>query len=384
MIQKVTNKRNTVVLIAPLGEPSKRVRLAKTIRLIGEDYNCDIAFWGWRRTAGEDLGKNMDGIIETRLLIKGGGFRNIFARLFYIAYIFSVFVTVLRHAPRRVYCLGLETALPVWFASLFRPRIRYVFDDPDRLILLWPLPKLVERMLIYLETKVSMASVAHILPTKKRYDYNNKKQVEISNMPDLRQVSEALKKAPIREKGKLLVYVNGWLDISRGLNLLDCVAETLDLEGNSDIVFNVAAGRITGDASRFLKRSCVRYLGSLSQIDSLAQYPVNDVVVTFYDPSVRINRYALPNKWGDAMAMGTPVICNTGILTAEPLLASGAAFGVSFENADDLVNLLKDLSLNYNRLEEAKISITVLGRQQTYFEKSMTPVLSAFLGVLEP
>src|SRR5690606_18645492 len=74
MTENAGRNMETVVIIAPLGEPGKRVRLAKTIRLISDDHGCDVAFWGWRRTPKESLGAGMEGISESRALITGGGF----------------------------------------------------------------------------------------------------------------------------------------------------------------------------------------------------------------------------------------------------------------------------------------------------------------------
>jgi len=48
--------------------------------------------------------------------MKGGGYRNKKARLFYLWWMVCVFVFVLIRGPRHIYALGLETALPIWLA----------------------------------------------------------------------------------------------------------------------------------------------------------------------------------------------------------------------------------------------------------------------------
>lgn len=373
------NSKDTVVLIAPLGEPGKRVRLAKTIRIIKDRYHYNISFWGWRRTPNESLGANLDGVIETRALLTGGGFRSVLTRFYYLIWMLRVFLALLWRAPPRIYCLGLETALPAWVASRLRPRIKYVFDDADRLVMLWALPKPVEKLIVALEKRVSRDAVIHIIPTLERYDYRTTKLYEIANMPDKNQVEEAKRFQKSKEDDRLHVYVNGWLDRTRGLDLIDQVAEILEQGNCKDIVFNVAIGRVTGELTKFLHHSNVNHLGSLTHTQSLAQYPANDVVVTFYDPAIRINRYALPNKWGDAIAMNTPIVLNEEIRTAKPLITCGAALTVPFNDPATLAALLRDLCYDKKLLTAARVAITSISKNYKPFDEAIDPVMTTFL-----
>lgn len=380
MIQKKFDYSKTMVLIAPQGEPGKRVRLAKMIRIIKGRYNYDMAYWGWQRLPYETLGANLDGIVVSRALLTGGGFSSALTRFFYLAWMLRVFLAVLWHAPQRVYCLGLETALPTWVASIMRPRIKYIFDDADRLILLWNLPKPVERIITFLEKRVSRDAVTHIVPTLERYNYYTPKLYEIANMPEKEQVEEAKRLTELKRDNRLHIYVNGWLNKTRGLDLINRTAEILERENCSDIVFNLAANieSITGKLRDFKERSNVNYLGHLTHIQSLAQYPANDVVITFYDPTIRINRYALPNKWGDAISMDTPIILNEGIETATPLITAGIAFTVPFNNPEALVKLLCDLHRDKSRLVVAKTAIANIKNNYKSFDEAVIPVLTCF------
>lgn len=381
MNKKKFDYDNMVVLIAPHGEPGKRVRLAKMISVIKKRYNYDIAYWGWRRTLNDKVGADLDDIDESRTLLAGGGFRSILARFYYLAWMFQVFFAVLWYAPERVYCLGLETALPVWIASRLRQRISYIFDDADRLVLLWNLPKPVEKFIATLERRVSRDAVTHIVPTLERYDYRTTKLYEIANFPEESQVEEACHSAIAKQDDRLHVYVNGWLNKSRGLEVIDHAAEILERENCNDIVFNVAinAGRATGVLSNFLKRCNVNHLGYLSHTESLAQYPANDVVVTFYDPAIRINRYALPNKWGDAIAMDTPIILNEGIETALPLITANIALTVPFDNPSAFVALLRELHCDNSRLVVSRKAIAEIKDNYKSFDEAIIPVLAALL-----
>ncbi len=382
MSQKKIYYDKTVVLVAPLGEPGKRVRLAKMIRVIKNHYHHDIAYWGWKRTPEESLGADLDGVIESSALLTGGGFRSGLTRFYYLLWMLRVFLAVLWHAPHRIYCLGLETALPVWIASRLRHRICYVFDDADRLVLLWNLPKPVEKIITALEQKVSRDAINHIVPTLTRYDYRTSKLYEIANIPEQNQVEEAKRIAEPKQDNRLHVYVNGWLNKSRGLEMIDRAATILEQRNCKEIVFNVAinTGRTTDDQLSFLKHSNVNNLGYLTHVDSLARYLANDVVVTFYDPTIRINCFALPNKWGDAIMMGTPIILNEGIETAAPLTTAGAAFTVPFDSPDAFVALLRDLHRDGNRLSVAQTAIANIKNNYKPFDAAIIPVMNAFFG----
>ncbi|WP_396956969.1 hypothetical protein [Nitrosomonas sp.] len=381
MSQKQIDYDKTVVLIAPHGEPGKRVRLAKTIRVIKNNYNRDIAYWGWKRKSDETLGANLDGIVESRALLTGGGFRSALTRFYYLAWMLRVFLAVLWHAPQRIYCLGLETALPVWTASKLRPHIKYIFDDADRLVLLWNLPKFIEKIITALEQQVSQNAVAHIVPTLARYDYRTPKLFEIANVPEQNQIEEARHIAKSKQDHRLHVYINGWLNESRGLKLIDHTAMILDRENCSDIVFNVAinTGRQTSDQLSFLEHRNVNNLGYLTHAQSLAQYLANDVVVTFYDPAIRINRYALPNKWGDAIVMGTPIVLNEGIETAAPLISAGVAFTVPFDDPGAFASLLRDFHRDDNQLIAARATIVDIKDNYKPFDEAIIPVMDAFI-----
>jgi len=368
-----------ITIIAPLGEPSKRVRLAKIISILHEEFDASISYWGWRREKYESLGQGMDEVKSVRAIVSGGGYRRATTKFYYLLYVVRVFFLVLYHAPNHVYALGLETALPVWLASRIRRKISYVFDDADRLLLVMKFPAIFERWLVKLEKKTSADSVKHIIPTKERYNYETIKQIVVENSPNKVQVSLA-QRVNVSDRrlddDRFVVYVNGWIDRTRGLKLLESAARIL-VQDRKDmsILFRVAVKTITDDAKDFLSLSNVEHLGSLSHVESLAQYSVSDVVVTFYDPSIVINRYALPNKWGDAIAMECPIICNSEVNTATNLFKTGAAFAVTFNNPEKLADLLQHLRANPRVVEKARQSIQRHKQSLLYFDVVVYDIL---------
>jgi len=372
----------TIHIITPSGTPAKRVRLAKTLKLLAATGH-PLEYYGWERAAGEPLAEGMDGIVVNKALMSGGGYRSKKARLYYLWWMVVVFTFVLTRAPRRVYALGLETALPIWLASRIRRRTQYVFDDADRFLLIFSLPGPVEKFLAFLERKVSRDSLAHIIPSTARYDYATPKMTEVFNMPSETQIgeAEAIAKdaAPSATSAALRVYVNGWLDPTRGLTLIDGAVAELTERGRADITFKVAVGNLTAEPPAFFSHDNVNYLGSLTHLQSMAEYKTSDAVLTFYDPAIRINRFAIPNKWGDAIAMGTPVIVNEGVQTAAPLRDAGAAFTVPFDAPKALADLLCDLADNPAKVEAARKAASGLRSRYVYFDEAMAPVIGTLI-----
>ena len=371
--------RQTVFMIAPLGDPSRRVRLAKVISLLRDGHDRDIVYAGWAREKSEPLGRNIEGVVASHRLLSGGGYRSRFTRPLYLLWIMKVFFFLLWRAPREVYALGLETALPAWMASRIRPRIRYIFDDADRLLTFWTVPGWAYKLILFFEKRTSKASVYHIVPTFGRYEYENARMIEISNLPNEDQIDAAQSIEAFPRNDKLNVYVNGWLDPTRGLNLLDGAAARLIERGRDDIVFNVAIGRLTEERPAFFSRPNVNHLGSLTHVESLAEYRRNQLVVTFYDPAIRVNRFAVPNKWGDAIVMGTPIIANSEVETARSLLDAGAAFAIPFHDGEALAELLVALKDNPGTLDAARQAIIRVRPLYETFDKAMAPVLGKLL-----
>lgn len=342
--------------------------------LLNQQSKARFDFWGWKRTESDSLGAKSPNIDNVKCLLEGGGHGTSSARFRYFIWMIKVFLAVIRHRPRDIYCVGLETALPVWFACLFSPRTRYIFDDPDRLVMLFSMPGLVKRILIMLEKRVSKKSKAHITPSFQRYNYHNKQMFEVPNTPTRMQVSEANKRKCIPPDDHLSIYINGLLTEARGLNLIIEAAEYLQHTLNEQVHFYVASLRHTDELEPLLSCKNVTYLGALNQIESLIQYTRSHFALTLYDPNSDINRYAVPNKWGDAIFMSTPLLLNDGLITSRPLIDVGAAITMPYQ-AKALGQMVKKIALDMTLYERAKKGIEALQFDVDYFDDIVLDIL---------
>lgn len=369
-----------ITLIAALGSPERRVRLFKSVNVFKNFADCDIEFWGWRRETDEVLGADWNLISSQRAILSGGGYRNASSKPLYILWALSVFFNVVFNGPKRIYCLGLETAAPVWFATRIRRKSKYVFDDADRLVMAWKLPKHIESVVRWIEKKASNASEAHIIPVKELYDYSTDKMCLVYNMPTTAQIIEA-KSLPLpQKKDGLVVYVNGTLNPTRNMEAIEKCAKLLSQESNTKIFFKLATPKRIDGADQITTLYNVENLGWLPQDKALAHYRNSDVVLTLLDVNaVQSYRFAWPNKWGDAVSMGTPIIVNNDMITAQPFLESGMAINCKFGSAEALFEVLTDLSNNPNKLDSAKLAIQRASQLYPSFDIAVKPALERLI-----
>lgn len=374
------SKTADLVIIAPLGAPEKRPRLSKLVATLQERYGTKIAYWGWKRAPEESLGAGYSCVVEQRALLSRGGYRGVQTRMLYFVWVWQVFWAVLFRKPKNIYCLGLETALPTWLAQKIRLSMRYIFDDPDRLVMVWKLPKIADMVLRWCEKRVSSSSVSHIIPSQELYDFETPSIRLVRNMPNRNQIRDAKKKCFKKSAGKFVIYVNGELTERTNIPAVAQAARTLQESGNADIVFKVASLIRVDGWDGFEECENVEYLGFLPQTLALAHYKLSDVVLSMYDiDGTPSQRFAWPNKWGDAISMATPMVVTSGMVTARPLLETGAAFACPFGDGEALARLLLELRDNPERLEKARAACKRLQSEFIPYDEAMEPILRCLL-----
>jgi glycosyltransferase involved in cell wall biosynthesis len=119
---------------------------------------------------------------------------------------------------------------------------------------------------------------------------------------------------------KLKVLFCGWLAGSRGIELISGVLANT----NSNVEILLVG---TGDnslISELVKSERVTYLEHVSRKEMLEIMSVVDINMAFYNPSILINRFALPQKVYDSLLVGCPVFINSEVEMSKDLRRSGA------------------------------------------------------------
>lgn len=364
----------TVVFLAPLGAIQKRTRLAKMASLI-RARGDELLFFGWEREKGEaETLRSADPGVREQVILRGGGYASRWTRLFYPVWMAAVFLRVLGLGrDKALFCLGWETAFPALLASTFTGA-RVIFDDADRFSMIVRLPGPLHGGLEALERWTSRSAALHLVPSFSRYDWRHERMLELNNSPLLADMERARAHPPAGPEAALVVYANGWIGETRGapvfLRALDLIeARNLDIR-------MVIAGRVSGPGARdLIEHPRVTFVGEVSQSEALSWYAAVDVLLTWYDPVVPINRTAESNKWGDAVFFGTPFIVNAEVETAAAFVAEGAAWSVPYSDAEALVELLDALSRDKARVHDAGRKLAGFRRTYRVFDERMTEIL---------
>lgn len=154
---------------------------------------------------------------------------------------------------------------------------------------------------------------------------------------------------------KLVVLMCGWLVPTRGLELIpDLLAATIDsveflLVGSGD-------ARQLGDLA---SRSRVRLKHSVPRSEMLEILSVADVNLALYNPLIRINRVALPQKVSDSLLVLCPLIINKEVQISETLTANGVCLSCGYFEIRELAEMLNGLARNKEALRSLSSEMRV-------------------------
>ncbi|MHB2155246.1 glycosyltransferase family protein [Calditrichota bacterium GD2] len=363
-----------VLIIAPISALSKRTRIKKIAKIFHES-GFEIFHLGWERKKGERE-EDLDFKIEKKILINGGGYGEKFTRHLYILWLIKVSIFLIKRNKyfTHIYCLGLESALPAVILNFKNKKI--IFDDADRLILILSLPKLLKKIVEKLEKITSKKSFVHIIPNIERYPYNTSKMVLLKNTPDKDEFTKAKKLKINFKRRKLNIYINGWLGKIRGIPIFLEVAKRLE---SKDIAFLLAGRNGCEEVNDMIRLKNVFYLGNLKNYEALAYYKVSDLVVTFYDPNIKINQYAEANKWGDAIFFNVPVLVNSEVKTANFLRRYDSCFSFKYKDVEGITKFLIKLIENKEELYIKKRNISKLKHTVSFFDERFKIILKEIL-----
>ena len=157
------------------------------------------------------------------------------------------------------------------------------------------------------------------------------------------------------QDGKLTVLFCGWLVKSRGLEL---IAEIL--KGTSREVEILLVG--SGDSLLIneLSRSArVTYLETVPRERMLKIMSEVDINFAFYNPTILINRFALPQKVYDSLLVGCPVFINSEVAMSGNLAKTGACTTAEYFDVRSISEILNTLLLKKNTLMEISKAIGI-------------------------
>jgi hypothetical protein len=278
--------------------------------------------------------------------------------------------------PKRLYFVSrLDAAGAIYIISLVRKSFKYVYLDRDAYHMTYKLG-IFRGVVKKIESLVAKKSVLHLIPGKSRNFTNDKNVRVIENTPSRESFDEAKYKSNFLEKNtKFTIYVNGWLVDTRGAELIYRLAKRLDINAFRIIV----AGPLKCKSiNSLVELSVVNYLGQLSNIDSLSYYFISDVVLSFYDPKIEINRKAEPNKWFDCVFTNTHFIANYGIETAQSFLKTGLCHLINYNDDTSLLKLIERMNGNRSQLDIGSAKNLVEGLNVEFWDEKVLRIIKNY------
>jgi len=259
-------------------------------------------------------------------LLKGGGYSNWKLIVYYPLWISRLFFHFLRKKNLEnsiIFVVNFDGALPIFLASFFRKRIKYIYDIHDEFALSYKFPLLIVKTISFLDTLIKSRAYKVIHVDKSRVSKNDRNYEIIFNSPA--DFYNGIYRNNRNERS-LLYVVSGLLVKTRGLESIYKFALA-----NPNFNFIVAGRLIDDTASKLVDLKNVDYFGMLPQYHLFERIKNADGIFSLYDPSIEINKLAASNKLYDAMMLGIPVIVNNGILAEHFVRSERIGYVVNYE-----------------------------------------------------
>ncbi|MCL1044145.1 hypothetical protein L2737_02205 [Shewanella electrodiphila] len=272
-------------------------------------------FVTWVREDDVTTAKDPDNV-ETTILYKSKETKVKFILVLkYFLWMIKVFLFASLSKEKYFICSRFENAFPLFLVSLFK-NISYLYADRDNLHSTYKWPSIIKKVIYKIECLVAARAKIHLVPGLSR-NFTSLNNVRIiSNKPSRSLYNKAKLIFNSRDNNldeSYVVYINGWITKNRGLHQ---ISDAIVSKYSKKVKFLIA-GDATSMSNELLTLDNVNYLGRLSNEEALSFYFESHLVISLYDPSIKINRLAEPNKWWDCVLSQTPFISNFGVSTVE-------------------------------------------------------------------
>lgn len=360
-----------IKIVAPLSSLSERTRLYKlTLFLYHELGYKNISHVGWERIPGEREEKRFDFEIDKKIILEGGGYGSGKVKWLYFMWMIKTFFYCFKFGKNDiVWALGFESAFPAMLASKIKG-FKIVFDDADRFSMIFKFPSIIDKTIKFFEKLTSRNVTYHVVPGAERYDFSSKKFYVLKNTPSESQLEKAKQISEnLVKPANFVININGWLGAGRGMQEALTLVERLEKEDLKILLI----GKLDCEAAdQLAAHKNVIYKGKLSNAETLANYFISDLVLTYYDPKLEINQYAESNKWGDAIKTNIGIIVNEEVKSAKFIKENKLGIIVPYQDTDALVEAVRTVIEDEAKLAEIKSNSAQYSYIMPYYENQLT------------
>lgn len=209
-------------------------------------------------------------------------------------------------------------------------------------------------------------STSCIFPDKSRYELLGSPRIS-----DLYFIPNVLKDDYVptykgARSSNLIVIFCGWLDLSRGIELLTDILNNTD----DSVEFKLVGFGNESQLEALCSNKRVKYLGHVTRHENLRLMSDSDINIALYNPDILINRYALPQKVYDSLMIGCPLLVNSEVKMSEHLNKNQACFRLDYYDVEAISQLLNDLIRDKSALKKMSSSMLNYYSKFTSFKRT--------------
>lgn len=345
-MKKLQNKKLRVVIIRSNPcNPDPRVE--KEARAISEIASVKILAWDREGQSPKREKLPYAEIERLRLKAPYGSLL-----LFFLIPIWNlyIFLNLIFKKFDIVHACDFDTVIPSFLVAKIRGK-KIVYDIFDFYADMSPLPSFVTKPISWIDKQIIKKVDTVILVDENRKSQIKpampKKLVFIYNTPDIdNKIAKSLRSKKII---KNYFFYGGSLNSDR---MIKDIVEIFTQ--NKNLTLEIAGwGPLKEFVQKISKRNRnIKFLGKVTYDTVLEKTAQSQAVIAFYDPAIKNNQMASPNKFFEAIAIGKPIITNRNTLMAEYVKKYNLGYTVDFGDKKNTEKALTNIS--GSRLAEFK------------------------------
>lgn len=316
-------------------------RLEKAIKWLNESFsNIIILAIGWDREKKSKKNENKNGYQINRMTgfgAYGKGFkRNILGLILFNIY---VFIKLLFNKVDIIHACDLDTAIPCYIiAKLKRAKLVYdIYDfySDNRNLKCFDMP--VRKLEQFIAKKADLT----IICDERRMSQLAEQNIGLSNVIVIYNTPDDYFNKDKMENSYTIGYVGVLIENRRILETIQCLSKAgcnMVCAGFGILDDKIKAECVTNDK--------VKFFGKVDYTTALKLEASCRAILAMYDPSLKNNRYAAPNKLCEAMMLSKPIITSKGTLCAEIVENEKIGFVIEHNNEKEMIETLKFIKEN--------------------------------------
>ncbi|MDW5562372.1 MAG: glycosyltransferase [Methanomassiliicoccus sp.] len=315
------------------------------------DRNIGALLVMWNRETSEKRVEKKYDIIDINIKSPTDTIAAIFFLPFW--WLFEFF-KLLKLKPSVIGAFDVDTAIPALLVSkIFRSKLTYIMLDYSPDCLPHGTPFFIKRFMEIIERFMLREADKIVIVDESRIDQIGgndfiEKIHIVHNIPLNANKIQDTNNIRINNDDNINIFYAGILHETRGLVwLINSILKTKH-------VFLTVAGK--GPLEGYVAEKAlenpnkISYVGQIDHDEVMRYTMESDAIIGFYDPTIRNNKYASPNRFFEAMICSKPLITNKGTSIADIIERYNSGYLIDYGDENTLSELITQIFHNKGEL----------------------------------